>query len=160
MTSAFSEGTARFHEDRPEQEISDLLHSAEADLLDSRRDLPAVWRFGLACSSVVNLCNVILFAAGNRINSDPDQRVSMALPIVLGDDCHDAVSYLHSCLELRKQKNEPESTLITQKHADKLIRFIENFYQRITCWLNTHHSELVAAIDIPRIPVVEKTLEL
>lgn len=130
-----------------EDVILELLQDAEADLMDARRDLPPEWVFSLACTSALNLCTVLLHAAGYRADSDIHLRAVRALPTILGAERQKDADYLEACFRLRQQKGADQAP-ITRQQAAGLVRFTEDFHREVIDRLRSANPLLVANSDV------------
>lgn len=161
MTLASWEAKGWLHQHRiSRQDVLELLHEAESDLRDARRELFAVWNFNLACTAALNLCTLLLHASGYRPGDQPLLKVVHTLPMILGEDRKADADYLDSCLHLRNQNNLESTDTVTAEQACELVRFVEDFYLRVVDWLRSWDSALVVNSDIALISDTEWGLSL
>jgi hypothetical protein len=128
--------------------ILELLQSAEADLIDARRDVSPEWSFSLACTSALNLCAVLLYGSGYHADQDAQLKAIRALPAILGFERGNDAKYLEDCLTLHQQKRIEQEQPISPRQASSLIKFTEDFYLEVIDWLRTWDPPLVANSDI------------
>ena len=144
----------------PKQELLELLNTAESDLMDARREFPAEWKFGLACTAALNLCTTLLNASGYRAEDQSQLEIIHTLPLILGDRHKPAAAYLESCIKLRNQKNSEQSEPVTSKHAVDLVRFVEDFYLHVIKWLRKYDSSLTINCHFSLVSGAEQGLSL
>lgn len=149
MTLADWEANGWLHQHKTSrQEVLELLHDAESDLKDARRDLFEMWSFSLACTAALNLCTLLLHSSGYRVAENSHHRAVHALPIILGEDRKDDANYLACCLQLRQQSTTQTPPSVTAQQVSELTQFTENLYESVLSWLSYRDAALVANSDV------------
>ena len=133
---------------RPHQtsakEIQDLLAIVKRDLADSRGDISADWRFGIAYNAALKLCTILIYASGYR----PEKtllhyRTLQALPVILGPERKTDAEYLDACRIKRNTVEYDYAGGATKNDAEELIEFTTELREAVMSWLQQNHVELL-----------------
>jgi hypothetical protein len=126
------------------EEIAGLLGIVERDLDDSRREISADWRFGIAYNAALRLCTILLYAGGYRPErSLQHYRTIQALGLILGPDRRADVEYLEVCRKKRNVIEYDAAGTVTDRDAAELGAFVVALRDRVLAWLREHHAELL-----------------
>lgn len=116
----------------------------ERDFADSKGDISADRRFGIAYNAALKLCSILLFASGYR----PDKtlhhyRTLAALPLILGEDYKADADYLETCRIKRNTVEYDMAGAATKQDARELAQFAEKLRADVLDWLKKRHPALL-----------------
>jgi hypothetical protein len=125
------------------QEIRNLFSIVERDLKDSRGEISADWRLGIAYNAALKLGTILLRAEGYRPDrSSQHYRVIQAIPMILGDKYRNESEYLDACRIKRNTVEYDMAGAVTFSDAVELVEFVENFQSVVQEWIKANHPEL------------------
>jgi len=137
-------GWLRTHKTSP-KEINNLLRIIDRDLLDAKGKISSDSRFGIAYSSALKLCTILLYAEGYKPEKTLGHyRTIQALPLILGKNRKKDVAYLDACRSRRNTLEYDYVGGVTEEDVEELIEFVEGFKTEVLTWLNKFHSDLMA----------------
>ena len=127
------------------QEVRDILELVERDLADaSKVEISKDWRFNIAYNAGLQLCTLVLFAAGYRAGRGESKhyRVIQALPLVMGKRFSTVRDYLDNCRRKRNVSEYDAAGTISQKEPDDLIEAVTEFKIEVEAWLQKNHPDI------------------
>ena len=127
------------------QEVRDILELVERDLADaSKVEISKDWRFNIAYNAGLQLCTLVLFAAGYRAGRGESKhyRVIQALPLVMGKRFSTVRDYLDNCRRKRNVSEYDAAGTISQKEPDDLIETVTEFKIEVEAWLQKNHPDI------------------
>ena len=126
------------------EEISKLLAIVERDLNDTKTNVSADWRFGIAYNAALKLCTILLHSEGYRTSHGRHHyRTIHALPLIMGKSKKTEAEYLNLCRIKRNSAEYEYTGVATEKDVEELVDFAEEFKQEIEAWLRKKHPEFI-----------------
>ncbi|HUH67303.1 MAG TPA: hypothetical protein VLZ07_12805 [Syntrophales bacterium] len=126
------------------KEIKNLLAIIDRSLLDAAGNVSADARFAIAYNAALQLCTVLLHAAGYRSEtSRKHERTIKTLPLILGKEKEPDAKYLDTCRTKRHIVEYDYVGSVTGEDVRELVAYVQELRGDVIDWLNEYHPDLL-----------------
>ena len=126
------------------QQIAAQFETVDRDLEDAQKGISADWQFSIAYNASLQLCSILLNAAGWRPEKNlAHYRTLQSLPLILGNDWQDDADYLDTCRSKRNKTEYEAIGQVTGAEAKELADFAAKLREEARTWLKNNHPDLL-----------------
>jgi hypothetical protein len=126
------------------KQIAAQFETVDRDLEDAQRGVSADWQFNIAYNASLQLCSILLNAAGWRPEKNlAHYRTLQSLPLILGNDWQDDADYLDTCRSKRNKTEYEAIGQVTRAEAKELTDFAAKLREEVRAWLKNNHPDFL-----------------